>query len=147
MSLGIFGFVCSSGCALGVAGLVRFGLGRPCTSCGSLGSLGFVWFVQVRLGVAGFIWFLWFVQVRPGGRLLRSVSFRSVVGVVGIVQVRLGVAGFVWVPLVRMDALWGSWVSSGSSGSFACALGLLGSFGFVWIVRVRHVGRWVLFRR
>ena len=57
---------------------------------------------------------------------------------------------------------WGRCVRSGSSGSSVCARGVagffqvrlvrsgmprgsLGSFGFIWIVRMRHVGRWVRF--
>ena len=149
----------SSGYAFVVAGFVLVRLVCPCAPWESLGTFGFVWFVQVRpwnpwvhsglsgssgcsLDVAGFIRVrlgvplasIGFVRVLPGGRWVLSGSFTFVLfvwvcpsvccvrsGSSGSFRCAMGVVGFFRVRLVRLNSPWGS----------------LGSFRFVWFVRVR----------
>ena len=144
----------SSQCVLGVAGFFRFRLVRRGAPWRSLGSFGFVWFVTMALGVTRFdrlrmvrpsaplrslssIRCVWFVLVRPGGLWVRSDSSCSS-------GCALGVLEFVWVRLVHPGAKW--WVVEFVRVHLVCPGApwtSVGSFGFVWFVRVCPGCRWV----
>ena len=120
----------------------------------SLASFALVWFVRVRsyssdssrcaLGVAGLVWvplvpigapwlslssfgFIWFVQMCPGYRWFVWMRRGSRSDSSGSSRCAFGVSALVRFILVRTCTPWGS----------------LGSFGFIWFLRVRPGGHLV----
>ena len=125
--------------------LGSFGLLRVRPGCRLVRSSSSASFGSTLLGSVGFVWF---VRVCPGGRLVqvRLVRPRTPWRSLG----SFSFDGFVCFVHMRPK---GHWIRSGTCASFGSAIGVLGSFVFVWFVWVRPAcrshscisGRWVLY--